>query len=409
LSGQAIAAEGGTVPLVFVHGVNTRNDTDGRKYEQAEEFRNALFRAFLLAAVSRNPSSAHIANPYWGQHAAAFAWKLASLPERGVEALGGGHDAELAELLASRPVPDRVLLQLARQESLADAVDAMWAACRFEIDRSDADHLAQLGVVAADYAQANPQPGWLDAVRDDEQFLWGLARELDGQVPAGTEQLDDVWEALGSSGMRSWTWDRLWEARQRVAAAAGRALTEPALGLVRSSLTGSFATFVGDVLVYLKERGTPDRPGPIVGEIVAALDTARAAAQPGDDKLIVVGHSMGGNIGYDILTSFRTDIRVDALVTVGSQVGLFEELKLFTASDPAVTGPNGSVAKPANVGLWINVFDPADALGFATEPIFRDVSDYSFSTGKPLRAHGAYLYHLSFHRRLADRLRGAWP
>jgi hypothetical protein len=45
-------------------------------------------------------------------------------------------------------------------------------------------------------------------------------------------------------------------------------------------------------------------------------------------------------------------IGVDLLLTVGSQVGLFEELKPFKNSNRAVRA-SAVVPKPANVGRWI--------------------------------------------------------
>ena len=45
------------------------------------------------------------------------------------------------------------------------------------------------------------------------------------------------------------------------------------------------------------------------------------------DKLIAVGHSMGGVILYDLLSDPDKplgDLKLDLLVTVGSQVGVFE-------------------------------------------------------------------------------------
>ena len=69
------------------------------------------------------------------------------------------------------------------------------------------------------------------------------------------------------------------------------------------------------------------------------------------------------------------------LVTVGSQVGLFEELCLLQKSKEAGC-PDGpvQVGKLGNVSEWINVFDRNDLLGFAATRIFEDVSDFGYST-----------------------------
>ena len=75
--------------------------------------------------------------------------------------------------------------------------------------------------------------------------------------------------------------------------------------------------FLGDVFTYLDQRGDCSHPGPIVSDVIQTLESAAKAGSP----LVVVAHSMGGEIVYDVLSYYRPDIRVHKLVTVGSQVG----------------------------------------------------------------------------------------
>jgi pimeloyl-ACP methyl ester carboxylesterase len=126
------------------------------------------------------------------------------------------------------------------------------------------------------------------------------------------------------------------------------------------------------------------------------------------DPLVIIAHSMGGIIAYDILSNFAPNVTADVLCTVGSQVGLFEEMKLFVRSDNAVTQSSGrKVAKPANITNWINVFDYNDVLSYRLEPVFDEVIDYLYPSGSLLHAHGAYFSEPTFYRRLADRVREA--
>jgi hypothetical protein len=139
-----------------------------------------------------------------------------------------------------------------------------------------------------------------------------------------------------------------------------------------------------------------------------ALGEASARITETDDKLIVVAHSMGGNIVYDVLTHFMPEtLKVDVLVTVGSQVGLFEELKLFANSDEDVPSPDRpKVPRQRSILRWLNVFDTNDVLGFAAERIFEGVDDFSYSTGKGITgAHVTYFLRPSFYERLSARLR----
>jgi hypothetical protein len=168
-------------------------------------------------------------------------------------------------------------------------------------------------------------------------------------------------------------------------------------------LAATVARTVGDVLAYKDDRGTPEQPGRIVQEVAAALSEAADLRTTGD-PLIVVAHSLGGIIVYDIVTWFRPDISIDVLVTVGSQVGWFEELKLFGVSDDAVPNGVAKVAKPISVKRWINVFDLNDPLGYACEAIFDGAEDYAYATGQ-IVAHGAYFEQPSFHVRLGERFR----
>ena len=123
-----------------------------------------------------------------------------------------------------------------------------------------------------------------------------------------------------------------------------------------------------------------------------------------DEKLIVVAHSMGGNIVYDILSHFDPSIKIDALITVGSQVALFKELRLY-AEDKSPKVDAGVARKPDCVGTWLNVFDPLDVLGFAASGVFKGVHDFAFSTqASALDAHSTYFLRPTFHERLRERL-----
>jgi hypothetical protein len=156
---------------------------------------------------------------------------------------------------------------------------------------------------------------------------------------------------------------------------------------------------VGDILVYLNNQSGNDRSGAIRDLVTVALKAA--ADDPGYS--IVVAHSMGGNIVYDILSSYHKEIEVDLLVTVGSQVGLFEELKLFHASDGNIPSEtNARVATPPNIRHWMNIVDRADVLSFAAEPIFDRTIDYDYPSAAAW-AHGAYFKQPNFHARLARR------
>jgi len=394
------------VPLVFVHGVGTR---EGPGFEESVAARDALFRRFMLARALPDPSAVTISNPYWGRHGARPAWGHASLPGDPVEALGP-EDEELAmvgaPILQERPLDEPPLLGAARR-SLEEAVDLLWATASEESGAGSADELAALAVRAVDYARNEPDRSWLDEVETDQEFVSELEKRVDAWSPVGASSAHDepAYEALGAAE----SWARIGEAADRIRGFVGRLAGRAVLEVARAPAHRGTATVLGDILVYLRERGTADAPGDIVTEVAGALDAARDAVTPEDPRLIVVTHSMGGNIVYDLLTHFRRDLEVDLLVTVGSQVSFFEELKLFMESrgDVPVTPATDRVPRPENAGRWINIFDRNDVLSFAAEGVFGGVEDYEYSTGKGLLfAHTTYFLRPSFHDRLGERVAG---
>ena len=163
--------------------------------------------------------------------------------------------------------------------------------------------------------------------------------------------------------------------------------------------------FLGDIFVYLQQRERLGGNAPIAKKVGDELERAAKGVSAEDPKLVIIAHSMGGNIIYDLLSSLRPDLSCDVLLTVGSQVGVFAELGLFESVLPPSNPATDRVPQLANVGEWINVFDPNDVLGFAAAKIFNGVKDYRYSTGKGVfAAHSTYFIRPSFYDRLASRL-----
>jgi hypothetical protein len=394
------------VPVVFVHGVATRRSA---AYERAALRRAALWEVFLAPALGVLPGGLGVVDAYWGDDAARFGWNHVSLPGAGEERFGtAGPDGtpDIADRLPVLPASGgetaaAPVTALAR-ESLAAAIDLLWEAAGQSDPGAQAPELARLAAAAAAYAEREPQPAWLTQVTDDRDFLAALLAHLgDGHAPAAHE-------AFGPSHRRAAV-GRLREGLARIASAVPRAATTAALSVARSRTHRSVSVFLGDVLAYLRQREQLGADGAIARAVARAVEEGARSRTGADPRLVVVAHSMGGNIVYDLLSHLRPDLACDALVTVGSQVGLFAELDLFPAvahpRDPAVE----RVPALAGVGRWINVFDPDDVLAFVTAGIFAGAEDYRYSTGRGLLgAHSGYLLTPSFHHLLAGRL-GAGP
>lgn len=119
--------------------------------------------------------------------------------------------------------------------------------------------------------------------------------------------------------------------------------------------------FLRDVHHYLFNAEITPRPG----ETFKVQDEIRsrfvAAVKRGDAKNgphIVVSHSMGTVIAYDCLKRVADCPKVDALVTLGSPLGIDEvQQKLKPEWNRKNGFPGTRVA-----GAWLNVFDPMDVV-----------------------------------------------
>ncbi|MDH3295416.1 MAG: hypothetical protein OER95_13935, partial [Acidimicrobiia bacterium] len=278
-----------------------------------------------------------------------------------------------------------------------EAIDLMVAAAAAGSTAQQAADLVALvqtveGLMAA--GDERPPP-WLDDIESDLDLLEALS----ARAPSARDEDDD--EAFGRTGRG---WIRLREGLSRFRTAIPAATGRAAGRVVRPRIHDQAATFVGDILVYLDRAGSAGATSKIltsVGDTIEQASQERSAADP----LVVLAHSMGGNIVYDLLSYFKPDLDVDTLVTVGSQVGLFQELDLFAAKHPALNPPADKVPRPDNIGRWINIYDRNDVLGFAVGRVFDGVTDFEYSTGLGfVKAHSGYFIRPSFYRRLAARL-----
>jgi hypothetical protein len=377
--------------IVFVHGVNNR---DGDVYSENEIGRSGLLREIVAPALGLAPDATRIFNPYWGKYGVEFAWNMAVLPNPGdtFESFGGGGDAEVrsrvAGMLAESPMSGDIVAD-AQRDFLATLDLLYGSAIAGAKSEDEARALGRAYLRSVGYAQNNPKPSWVATATPDN-----FADQLISQTETGQD------ESFGAGGIL----DSLKEGLSRLLGTAPDATSALAGRLLRKKLNATITRFTGDAFVYLAQRGTKDAPGPIISTV---LDALRQARTPQDDWLIVIAHSFGGEIMYDILTHFAPEISVDCLVTVGSQVGLFEEMKMYLASraDVPPNPPDGKVPCPPRVKRWLNVFDTNDILSYRLEPVVSGVDDFSYDTGfSSLGAHGGYFLRPSFYKRLAARL-----
>ena len=365
--------------LVFVHGVNTRST---ETYIAEVKVRDQLF---LQVGLGGNGA---VLNSSWGDLVPTWAWNWASVPtaadikKDSPYALGsvaapktGSPGNTVASFARTAP-------QEAVDELFVQLVDkALREGRTLTIKELDDFKAAVAYLALGDAGQLQPF-----TAQSDELF----AKELRARISRGS---------AASYGLL----DPLTDLVKGLADRIGNAASGAALDLARGGLNDRLGRFLGDVFTYLQNRG-PTR-AKIREEVIRKLKDGTAKGE----KLVAVGHSMGGIILYDLLSDPDNplgELKLDLLVTVGSQVGVFEEMKLYQSSSPDYGVVHGNRAPAlANVRRWLNVYDPVDALSFRCSPIFEGVEDFLFSSTTSLvDAHSAYFKRPRFFTRFAARL-----
>ncbi len=249
-----------------------------------------------------------------------------------------------------------------------------------------------------------------DPESSDSAFLTTLAGELEALnrsasgVP-GAESMGLAGDAIAwlSKGLRAFV--------DPVANAGSDAL----LRLIRRPLSEKVALFLGYIIVYLRWHESQTTAGtahrifkPIADDLVQACKKRTA-----DDPLIVVAHSLGAVVLYDLFSDGKQmaaieqavghEFSVDSWVAVGAQPGLFADMGLYP-NPPAMT-VNGKLPRPPAMQKCLNVYDCTDVLSSRCELFFEGVEDFEFDNVASLfSAHSAYFQRPSFYSRLRTRL-----
>jgi hypothetical protein len=415
------------MPILYVHGVNVRS----RDGFQAVE---PLLRRYLAPALADEPESVLIEDVYWGELAFDPAFDGISRPRSRITGMGGADEqptpAEAAIGAVSLPEGVRRLAEsppasATSGELTAGGAPATSAASMpARLGDFGPDELADLLAAAVlesvdDVAEQSRLILAADAVAHDPATAARLARAggPDAQLDA---LIDDVRRqaAVESALVAAGAFDWVPRLRDRIAESLDRAQSLPtwavsiALAEFRAPLNHVVSRFLGDVFHYLDDRGTAEEPGPIPQLVLDKLRAAhRNKVERGGEPLVLFTHSMGGQLVYDAITHFVPaapdlgELHVDFWCASASQVGFFEEARLFRASSKA-HGPGNPVPfPPRHLGVWWNVWDYNDVLSFTAKDIFKGVDDGPFDSGLSLlEAHGGYPRRPSFYRAFRSKL-----
>lgn len=420
------------MPIVYIHGVAVRNQNDWPRLQER-------LRRYVAPVISSDPGGVPMIAAYWGDLAARYRYDRRSLPESLILGMGSERRTPLAAGLSVDPAFRKAMAEAVRDEPPEQRPSRLLPAGPGEsigsgtirLSELTMDQLADLGAavaleiesegfeesrawVAAEGVAYDPTTkSRLTALPDRQAELrWYVDAFRDAYLKAGGEGLVPM-------GVPTWLGkfdDTLSEVLSRAVRAplyvASRVLIE-----MRRPLNNLLTDFFGDVFVYLDERiGKEGGIGPIPGRALEALRAAgdMQAARNGE-PIVVLTHSMGGQVFYDQLTYFMPrdqgakELRIAFWAAIASQVGLFEELKLHLVSDERYAGTT-PVPFPGDGRLrhWWNVWDYNDVLSYSARAIFDEVEDESYDTGGIVGlAHSDYFRRPSFFRRFAERLKSA--
>jgi hypothetical protein len=383
------------VQLVFVHGVAVRKEPNPTLYAQGVADRQRSFRDYCLAG-----EQVTFFDPYWGEFGARADSGFASIPRGPGVGLGLGGGLGRPPPAAQASLEGDALLKAARADFGA-VLNTLSLALATEADPQSQALAAAVGDYAAllDPATGDsnlPTPEWVNdpSLQRDSDFLERLKAEVGG--PAGGDAALGLRNPFEGAG-------------KRILGAAIGLVDGPVQKMVRR-LTPQIAYFLGDVFIYLNEGERRDK---IRGVIVAGLLEAARDARDQGEKLVVIGHSMGGIILYDLLNdavavtrieeALGGPLEIDLLLTVGTQIGLFEELDLFVGSVPGRPGH-----RPPAARLWWHVYNVMDVLSFGVDGVIAGAEQFSIDTNANIvDAHTAYFLSPVFHKRLRKRLQAA--
>jgi hypothetical protein len=408
--------------IIYIHGVKVRAPDHGIALGKP-------FQRWLGAKLAVGGNAVDYQPIYWGDAAARFRWNLESRPKTAILRAGGTDSfaglGSLREASGRTPL-DNPVQPVARsgpvigtpaapvalavpplasipRDKRPDLLADLYLAVQPR-DKNNKDPVVQDGRLAAlADAAAEVAARWdviVAAEATDDARAARLVSEVHARLSGQT--------VLAQGAFANWM-TSAGETLRRAAAWPGDAVST-VFAELRPTLNEFVAYFIGDVLAYISEREVDGKPGEVPGRVLAALRTAHQRKSATGEKIVVVTHSMGGQLLYDALTYFApkdptlAGLSVDHWISCGAQVSLFAELGLFRGQPADILTPR-KLPRPDAVAAWTNFYDRNDLVGFIMQPVFAGVTDLEYDTGYGLAfAHTGFLARPSFFEAAAARL-----
>jgi len=382
------------MPVLFIHGVYTRQP----EFSRLRQLRDQLIKDHFLSQLGEPFSNFEIFSPYWGDEGVApdLVSETFATYEKGVQLGPNLNDPTIRFLESFSNSDDANCDEEIVLEAFLESLIGTW-------EGSDFQNVSTIISLVGDLSRDDEFKAVLKSTQDLEKptcIQQEIVRRLASQNAAQSEPQLGTPSAPEIAMLLEYATVQFRARIESMAGAAKRALTGKAGIEARKRIGNHAFMFLGDAMKYLASRGTPDAPGAILKPILDVIDRNN-----GDEEWLAITHSMGGNIFFDILKTYRPELSIRAWSTVGSQVGFFERLEAFGERNDSP----GECLK-GRVDTWVNVYDPIDPFAFKAEPVFGDrVTDFSFNTSASLLpSHGAYFTIPRFYEKLASRILENW-
>lgn len=384
------------MPIVFIHGVAVRDEDDpqfgaverlsrGAEWSLVEQ----MLREYVVPAVRTAAGEIHVSRVYWGDLATPPTQDLTDRSGTAEAAYdAAAHLDDLSPEVLGTVIEGRLMAALP-PDYWPEVIEAVWSTVRDP---------ALPAMLAA------------RSTRSQRSWLAGLVR---ARLTRAAPDLDARLRTVGAEMV-----------------AAGRRGVRRAMDGVRQPFADTVPVFVGDLLRYIDGRGRPGAPGPIMDRVLSGLAAARDAALAPDEPLVVLTHSMGGQLLYDAVTSFAGDCpggmpAIDVWCAAGGQVGLFRRLGVFLDAGRPDGGAGefeGGVGEreggaeregehraatlcDAGVGYFWNAWSSTDLLSYPAAGWVADAHDTDLAyPGTVATTHNAYLSDRAFYRILAAQV-----
>lgn len=438
--------------LLFIHGVNNRNTDEG--YLNFHGMRRSMTNNLVVAALKKQYSDFdQCDDAYWGDLGVKFDWDLESIPE--VKLIGhlGGEDGQ--------DYPENKALMIMMTESgtssLSDLVQKVEPSLVFsalieplliapdttkavsnEKPMVDKQAIENTAIAQAYLIQAAEQlaadKNFLDQLKmqsTTKDFLdvfhaelVNLANEIaekntvaPGKIATpGSKEVDTLGINDLFSNLNAVT-NKLRENAEKVVSTikentidkSSRAASLAALEWQRTDKSRTALLFFGDVFEYLRRGWSKQPQENITTRVAKSIEAAFLKSKERNEPFVIVTHSFGSMILFDILTSykFNQQIEVDLWFMAGAQVSLFAEMRLFANSGSVPGAGRPILPKPKQVKRWVNFYDQADIFSYLSTPVFGDqVLDIEFKQNANIKtAHGDYFAQPAFYAQLLDEIR----